>query len=135
MAAEAGSLAQGLDRPLVPLRFLNGDRVQRVALLHSVYDILPLLNLAKHGVLAIEPVGDNMRNEKLAAVGVGSGIGHRKGPDLVLVGIAPGFILEAVAGAAAAGGGRIAALNHEVIDDAMEHGSVVELLPRQEHKI
>jgi hypothetical protein len=45
-----------------------------------------------------------------------------------LVWRALGLILEAVAGPAHAVAGRIAALNHEVGNDAMENRAVVELV-------
>jgi hypothetical protein len=64
-------------------------------------------------VLAVQPRrrlgGDD---EELRAVGVRAGVGHRQraADDLVLVDL----VLEGVAGAAAAGALRAAALDHEV---------------------
>ena len=74
----------------------------------------PVGHLPEDGVLAVQPVGDHVGDEELAPVGVRAGIGHGKGPDLVLVGVALDFVLEPVAGAAAAAAFRIAALDHEV---------------------
>ena len=45
----------------------------------------------------------------------------------MLVRIAFDFVFEAIAGAAAAGAGGIAALDHEVRDDAVEDRAVVKL--------
>lgn len=37
---------------------------------------LPLNDVTKHDVLAVEPLGFDRADEKLRAVGVGAGIGH-----------------------------------------------------------
>jgi hypothetical protein len=58
-----------------------------------------------------------------------AGVGHRQLARLVeLVRRALGLVLELVAGAAHAGARRIAALDHEVGNHAMEDGSVVQLV-------
>src|SRR5215208_3794037 len=91
------------------------DRVDR---LHAGGD------LAKDGVLAVQPgSGFGGHDEELAAVRVGSGIGHRErsADDLVIVDL----VLELVAGSAGAGALRAAALDHEVADHAMEDQAVV----------
>ena len=63
------------------------------------------------------------------AVGVGAGVGHGE-LTLLLEAVlgAAGLVGELVAGAAHAGAFGIAALDHELGDDAMEDGSVVELV-------
>jgi hypothetical protein len=59
----------------------------------------------------------------------GAGVGHGQLAGLVeLVRRAFGLVLEAVAGSAHAGAGGIAALDHEVGNDAMEDGAVEELV-------
>ena len=45
------------------------------------------------------------------------------------------FVFEAIAGAAAAGAGGVAALDHEVIDDAVEDGAVVEFVAARNTKL
>jgi hypothetical protein len=45
------------------------------------------------------------------------------------------FVFELVARAAAPGTGRVAALDHEVLDDAVELGPVVEAFAREETKL
>ena len=50
-------------------------------------------------------------------------------PGLVELAAALELVVELVAGAAAAGAGRVAALDHEVGDDAVEDGAVVERAP------
>ena len=57
-------------------------------------------------------------DEELASVRVGPGVRHRERAAIDAV-VVP-LVLERVARAAAAGAGRVAALDHEVGDDAME---------------
>ena len=92
-------------------------------------DILAFDDFAEDGVLAGEPIGGDCGDEELAAVGAGAGVGHRQFAGLVeLMARALGLILETITGATHAGAGRIATLNHEVGNDAMEDGAVVELV-------
>ena len=86
-------------------------------------------------MLAIQPVGRDVGDEELAAIGVRAGIGHGQRADLVAIGIALGLVLELVAGAAAAAGRRVAALNHEILDDAMELRAVIKAFAGQEYEI
>jgi hypothetical protein len=46
-------------------------------LLGGVDYVLPFEDLAEDGMLAVEPIGDDVSDEELTAVGAGSGIGHR----------------------------------------------------------
>src|SRR5271157_4835169 len=92
------------------------------------YDILAFDDFAEDGVLSGEPVSWRHCEEELAAVRVGTAVGHSQFSGLVeLVRCAHGFILKAVAGATHAGARGIAPLDHEVGNDAVEDGSVVEL--------
>ena len=95
----------------------------------------PLSHFAEDGVFAVEPIGHDVGDEELAAVGAGAGVGHRERSDLVLVRIAFELVFEAIAGAAAAGAGGVAALDHEVGDDAVEDGAVVEFVAGQEDEV
>jgi hypothetical protein len=70
--------------------------------------------------------------EELAAIGVGAGVGHGHRADLVAA--LHRLVREAVAGAAAAGAGGVAALAHEAVDDAVEDDAVVVVLRGQEHE-
>src|SRR5580704_13328145 len=91
-------------------------------------DVLAFDDFAEDGVLAGEPIGGRNGDEELAAVGVRSGVGHGQlAGDIELVRRALGLILEAIAGSAHAGAGGIAALDHEVGNNAMKDGSVEEL--------
>ena len=96
-----------------------------------VGDVLALDHFAENGVPAGEPRRGRNRDEELAAVGVGAAVGHGQLAGLVeAVRRALGLILEAIAGAAHACARRVAALNHEVGNDAMEDGAVEELVGR-----
>ena len=84
--------------------------------------------LAEDGVLAVE-LGDGvLGDEELGAVGVGAGVGHGEasGDGEGERGIE--LIVEVVAGVAGAVARRVATLDHEAGDDAMEGESVVEAL-------
>src|SRR5690606_25520878 len=104
---------------------LDLHRVDRIALGDRVDHRQTFGDLAEHGVAAVQPVGLDVGDEELAAVGVGAGIGHGQHAALVRDAVA-GFVLEAVAGAATAGALGAAALDHEVRDDAVERQAVVE---------
>src|SRR3954469_12577339 len=73
-------------------------------------------------------------NEELAAAGVFSGVRHGEGSSRVFVSVEVSLALDLVAGPAGADarivgilGEGIAALNHEVRDDPMKPGTVIEL--------
>src|SRR5579864_2529961 len=117
------------------LTFLNGDSFELISLLYLVYHILTLRDLPKNSVFTIQPIRCDVGDEELAAVGVGAGVGHGERADLVFAGVVAGFVLETVPGTAAAGRGGVAALNHEVGDDAMKDGAVVEAVASQENEI
>src|SRR6516162_1035789 len=96
-----------------------------------VGDVLAFDDFTKDGVIASQPGGWRNSDEELAAVGIGAGVGHGELAGLVeSVRRAFGFVLEAIAGAAHAGAGGVASLDHEVGDDAMKDGSVEELAGR-----
>ena len=109
----------GLDRAIARV-FLNG-----LKLFHCIHagD-----NLTEDGVAHMEPRRCRSGDEKLASIRARSGIGHGKqagtveshgGIALVLEGLPP----DRVASTTAPGG--IAALNHKVVDDAVENDAVV----------
>ena len=84
--------------------------------------------MAEKRVVLIKCVVGLLGDEELAAVGVGAGVGHGQAAGLVEVQIWIEFILKLIAGVSQAGSRRVAALNHELRDDAMEGGAVVERL-------
>jgi hypothetical protein len=85
-------------------------------------------------VLPVQPralVGGD--DEELAAVRVGAGVGHR---DRAADDAVPArLILERVAGPAAAGPRRIAALDHEALNRPVEDDAVVEAGARQPQEV
>ncbi len=92
-------------------------------------DVVAFDDFAEDGVFAGEPGGGSYGDEELAAVGVGAGVCHGQlAFFLEAVTRAAGFVGEAVAGASHAGAFRIAPLDHELGDDAVEDSSVVELV-------
>src|SRR5688572_10854243 len=69
---------------LARLALFDRHALERVPAGHFVHHVLPLADLAEDGVLAIEPVGGDVRDEELAAVRVRPGVGHAERADLVL---------------------------------------------------
>src|SRR6266540_4886766 len=88
-------------------------------------DVHAVDDLAEHGVLAGQPFRRSEGDEELPAVGVRSTVRHREDAGLVELSAGAEFIGEAVARAARAVAERVAALDHEVLDHAMEHEAVV----------
>jgi transaldolase len=66
-----------------------------------------------------------MGDEKLAAIGAGTGIGHRKNAGLAVAEAPVEFIGEPVARAAPARPSGVAALDHEILNDPVERHAVV----------
>jgi hypothetical protein len=67
-----------------------------------------------------------MRDEKLGAVGIRAGIRHRKHTGASVLEVLVEFIGKIVTGAAGTGAFGTTALDHEVVDDAVESQTVVE---------
>ena len=118
-------------RELTAVRNDNGLLGGTAAAAHGLAggdDLHALNNLTENGVLAVKPGGHNGGDEELGPVGVGAGVGHGQEPGLVvlldevLVGE-----LGAVDGltAGAVPRGEVAALAHELGDDAVELGALV----------
>ena len=79
------------------------------------------------------PSGPEMMKNWLPLV-FGPGVGHGQRADLVAAGLGQ-LVLEAVAGAAAAGAGGVAALDHEVADDPVEDDALVVAVAGEEHEV
>src|ERR1043165_7690147 len=115
----------------------NANLGHHIVLLDLLHRVEALGDLAKDGVDAVEVLGVRLAqyHEELAATGVFARVRHRQGTDLVGVGISFGLALDrpsrspcpdlAIAGRKIAPQ-RIAALNDEVVDHAMEFHAVVE---------
>src|SRR5439155_19777473 len=84
------------------------------------YNIDPLDDLSEHSVAPIEVRGRRQCDEKLTAVCIGAGVGHRKNASIVVVEFRVEFIREAIARAAHSGPARIARLTDEAIDDPVD---------------
>jgi hypothetical protein len=98
-----------------------------VARADAVDDIHPAGHPAEDAVLAVEMRCRAEGDEELRAVGVGAGVRHAQDArTVVLEGQRATLVGEFVAWAAGAGAGRVAALRHEALDDAVEGGAVVE---------
>ena len=69
--------------------------------------------------------------EELRTIGVGSGISHCEGTDLVLTRLGQ-FISELVTRSAHTGAGRVATLANKTLNDAVEDDAVVIVIERQE---
>lgn len=76
-------------------------------------------------MFAVEVWGGKVGDEELAAVGAGACVGHREDAGFVVFEVRDEFVAEFVAWAARSGAGWVAALNHEVGDDAVEFDVVV----------
>src|SRR5512140_190457 len=76
--------------------------------------------LSKHSVAIIEMGGRSMRDKELRTVGPGPGIRHGENAALVVSQAGMEFIRKFITRTAAAGACGIAALYHEVTNDAVE---------------
>src|SRR5271166_1698799 len=85
-----------------------------------------VLALPEDGVLAVQVRSRNFCDEKLRAVSVRPAVSHCQASGLVEGEGGAELILEGVAGTTGAVTGWIAALNHELRNDAMADGAVVE---------
>ena len=65
-------------------------------------------------------------DEELGAVGARAGIRHGQQERTVELQLRVELVLELVARAATTGAGRVAALDHELVNDAVENGAIVE---------
>src|SRR5579864_1132790 len=77
------------------LRFGYGHAFELVALLGGVDHVLALGDLSEDGVLAVQPVGGDVGDEELAAVGARPGVDHRERAHFVLVWVALELVVEA----------------------------------------
>src|SRR5262249_42693184 len=93
------------------------------------HDVVSLDHLAENTMLVIEPRCGGHRDKELTAVRIGSGVRHRKKARLAVLQRRMKFVRETVTGTAASGAFRIASLDHEIGNYAMEDGAVVKRLP------
>ena len=103
----------------------NFNLLDFVAAGDGVHDIHPISDMTEDGVFAVKVRCGHVGDEELASIGPWAGIGHGKNTGAVVFEPSVDFVFKAVAGSAAASAGRIAALDHELLDDAMEGEAVV----------
>lgn len=111
------------------------DGRNRVASANRIHDFQSLGDFAKDGVFTIEMRRRAVRNEELAAIGRWSAIRHGKNAGFRMFERGSKFIDKRIARAARAGAVGIAALDHEIGNDAMELQSIVITPGRQVQKI
>src|SRR5262249_4836153 len=111
-----------LDRLVARVRLGAADRLD---------DLQPVDDLAEDRVAIVEVRRRFERDEELAAVGVRPPVGHRKDARFVVPQLRGHPVGEGVAGSADALPERVAALNHEPVDHAMEDDSIVVRLTDQ----
>jgi len=87
---------------------------------------LLVLDLAEDRVLVVQVRGQRGGDEELRPVGPRTGVGHREEVLAVELQLGVELVLERVARTARAGAQRVAALDHEVLDDPVEDHPVVE---------
>src|SRR5580704_2862500 len=93
-----------------------------------LHHLIALDHFAENAVLVVEPGRGGNGDKELAAVGAGAGIGHGEQAVPGMIEVLMKFVGEFVAGAAAAGAFGVAALDHEIRNDAVEDGAIVERL-------
>ena len=91
----------------------------------GIDDVLAIGHLPEDRVLAIEVWSGTVRDEKLGAVGAGTGIGHRQHTRRTVAELWMELIGELVARTAAARSSGVAALDHEISDYAVKLDVVV----------
>ena len=126
------SVKLALDRQLLDDDLLERTvhRVRR-KLAYLLDDLHAFLHLPEYRVLAVEPRRRHERYEELRAAGVRPRVRHREHAGLVVAQPLAELVLDDVARAAGAVALRAAALDHELVDDAVEGEPVVEALLRE----
>ena len=117
------------------LLLFDRHRLQRIALFNGIDHVLAARHVAEDGVLAVEVRLGGSRDEELAAVRVGAGVGHREDARLVRERIALDLVVELVPGAAATRARGIARLHHKPLNDAVKRRAVIEALVGEEGEV
>ncbi len=111
------------DRPVAGFR--------RLGLPDFPHHVHAFADFSEHRVVSVEMRRGRQGNEKLAAVRIRAGVGHREDAFGVVFELRMDFVGKGITGTSAAGACGIAALNHEAVDHAMEDDTVVKVLFRQ----
>ena len=108
-----------LHRPIAP------SRLHTPQLLHNLHAIN---HMPKDSMSAVQMPRRGQRDKKLASVGIGPSVRHAEDSGCGVGELGDDFVGESAAvdgGAAAAGAGGVAGLDHEVADDAVGGDGVV----------
>jgi hypothetical protein len=94
---------------------------------HSLDNLAAVGDAAEDDMLSVKPAGVGSGDEELAAVGVGTSVGHRDAVGLVLQ--LEVLVLETISidgfASSAVSSGEISTLDHEVRDDTVEGTALV----------
>ena len=88
-------------------------------------DMKSVGDLAKYRMAIIEEWSGGGGDEKLGAVGPGTGVGHGENAGAAVTKIGVKFIGKLVSGAAPTALGRVAALKHEIFDNPVKGDPVI----------
>lgn len=105
--------------------FVNGDGIDLITLRNFIHNLLACNHFAEDSVLAIEVGSRKVGDEKLAAVGVGSGIGHGENSRLGVLERTINFIRKPVSRTTRTRASWIATLDHEIRNHAVKCHAVI----------
>ena len=109
---------------------LRAHRHRRIGDL--VDDVNPLRHFAEYDVI-FGHINVFLDDEKLTAVGIATGIGHRYNPSVIIP--SKRFVIKFIARSAGAVAFGIASLDHKVLDDTVKNSIVVKMISCQVNKI
>ena len=101
------------------------DVFDGVFLTDGVNDVLASSGFSKNGMFAVEVRSWAVGDEELRAIGVGASVGHGEYAGFVVATVGFAFAFKFVTWVSSAGAERAAALDHEVINDAVKGESIV----------
>ncbi len=107
------------------LALLDAYRIDEIALFNGEKHIFSCCKTAKDAVFAIQPVGGNVGDKELAAVGAGTGIGHTEDARSIMFESGIELIFELISGSTSACAGGIAPLDHEIVDDTVKGAAII----------
>src|SRR5579883_1728027 len=108
------------------------DRLHDIAGTDAAHDIHAGDGVSKNGVFGRQVGLVLQADEELAAVGVGTRVGHRDGAGSI--GPPNRLVVKSVAGTTATGAGGVAALNHKTWLDAVKDNSIIKTIAGQGHE-
>lgn len=103
----------------------NFDTSDFIALRNGIDNGLAIGDFAENGVLAIQPGGWNVGDEKLTSVCAGTRIGHGQQTWLGELQRRSAFVFKSIARTATSCAGWVAPLDHEIVDHTVKSEPVV----------